>query len=175
MAYISANSADAIINYGSDWDDGDPAVRSANKRGSTATLRFRGSALYAFGNYDNNTSALGLKIDDEKVTNATLRSASTAANQSFLTISGLGAEDDHVFELTLRRGTLALSRLVWFDPQASSQLSAHVEGIFQGGWSTSAIQSDGTMQYVPESSPAWTANTRAKLKHYKRDWGKCDF
>jgi hypothetical protein len=54
MPEITAYSTAAFIKYDDDWvwnsdDPGDASLRIADKEGATASLKFRGSALYLYG------------------------------------------------------------------------------------------------------------------------------
>ncbi|KAG8715254.1 hypothetical protein FRC08_010784 [Ceratobasidium sp. 394] len=118
MTSITANNTAAFISYSGEWDDIRDEIRTTSIPGSTMTLEFSGTTLSAFGVFNPPNDIFTYSVDDQspvKSTNATIQSP----DEPFLQLHDL-AKGHHSITFNLTNGTLGLSRLVWYDPQASA-------------------------------------------------------
>ncbi|KAG8723475.1 hypothetical protein FRC09_003189, partial [Ceratobasidium sp. 395] len=85
MANITAENTAAFIEYGGDWNDDSDDIRMATAPNSTLTLRFTGTALWAFGEFDGSVDC---QLDG-RVCPTTTFQPSKALDRPFLALQNL--------------------------------------------------------------------------------------
>lgn len=155
MAFISTSSADAMIAYGGTWDDRAPNARYAGAPWSSATLVFNGTTFKAYGLFNSTNAIYTCNVDGE------LRDATTAPfqlssdlNQPFLEISNLNS-NTHTVTLNITGGALGLSRMEWYNAQASNSSGPVIHGSTDSGgsWTFTTAQ-DGTQLNTTSTASA---------------------
>ncbi|QRV85194.1 F-box-like protein [Ceratobasidium sp. AG-Ba] len=145
MAFISANSADAIIAYDGTWDDRAPNARYAGAPWSSATLVFNGTSFKAYGLFNSTNAIYTCNVDGEQRDSTTASfQPSSDVNQPFLEITNLNS-NTHTVTLNITGGALGLSRMEWYNAQASNNSGSAIRGSTDstGAWTTLTTQ-DGT-------------------------------
>ncbi|KAG8722740.1 hypothetical protein FRC09_005802, partial [Ceratobasidium sp. 395] len=171
MANISVSSADAVIAYGGTWDDRAPNARYAGAPWSSATVVFNGTTFRAYGLF-NSTNVRSLYIvmtihqhvfkaiyactvDGEQRDSTTAPfQLSSDVNQPFLEISNLN-DNTHTVTLNITGGALGLSRMEWYNAQASNYSGSIIHGSTDstGSWNAVTTQ-DGTQLNTTSTASA---------------------
>ncbi|KAG8725416.1 hypothetical protein FRC09_020422 [Ceratobasidium sp. 395] len=165
MANITAENTAAFIEYGGDWSDDSDDIRRATAPNSTLTLRFTGTALWAFGEFDGSVDVgvilwfntidrsnfslctLQCQLDGRICPNTTFQ-PSNVPDRPFLSIQNL-VYAPHVLSFGYTGGAFGVSRLVWYDPNASTNEGSLMDpladpAVYVGGrWNEQYYEIDG--------------------------------
>ncbi|KAG8734061.1 hypothetical protein FRC10_011978 [Ceratobasidium sp. 414] len=178
MANILANHTAAFIFYGGEWNDTSDEIRTTNTVGSTMFLEFSGTNFSAFGltglcarfrkfnppnvNATSNFGHSHISPPSGDV-NAPVQSPQTPG-QPFLALQNL-AKGYHNITLNLTHGTLGLSRLMWFDPEASATnvRQLYTQQMANGGRSVSPALNFGNTSVISICVPRATNTTLANI------------
>ncbi|KAG8783145.1 hypothetical protein FRC12_020055 [Ceratobasidium sp. 428] len=159
MANISVSSADAVIAYGGTWDDRAPNARYAGAPWSSATVVFNGTTFRSYGLFNSTNAIYACTVDGEQRDSTTAPfQLSSDVNQPFLEISNLN-DNTHTVTLNITGGALGLSRMEWYNAQASNYSGSIIHGSTDstGSWNALTAQ-DGTQLKHPRYSTTSTAS-----------------
>ncbi|KAG9076838.1 hypothetical protein FRC06_009251 [Ceratobasidium sp. 370] len=160
MANITADNTAAFISYGGEWDDSSEEIRITGTAGSTAYLEFDGTTLSAFGVFNPPNDSFTYLVDGLPPSGSinTIIQPSQSPDQPFLEFRNL-AKGHHSITFNLTSGSLGLSHLMWFDPQASTVEGSPID-LFND---SAAVQLDGQWDSFNQS----VTNSTSRLQDYQ--------